>query len=224
MTRLAAFCIPILLALPLTASAEPLAITTRTTGLADPNAIVLGHLDIDDYDFYQGPPLPYEMTVRSVFDPDEPGIVPDAWGRATDMSTDVSVTFRIGDTVFSYSGEGRSTVQATAAGNYFHDVGFRFGSYVLSLANTLQAPPGTLGPDAFAPLEIDSGDGLDGGMRIDTYPANPDAPGFWSMSAPGQFASLQVISAVPEPAPLAMLATGLLGIGLGLRRRRTAHR
>jgi hypothetical protein len=221
MTRLTASCACILLALPLAASADPWTITSRTTGMADPNAIVLGHLDIDDFDNVQGGPLPYEMRISTLFDPTEP----DAWGRATDDTAGIWLYFRIGDAEFYFTGEGRSTVQATLDGYYSHEVGLRNGSYVLSLANILQAPAGALGADAFTPLQLDSGDELSGAMRIDSYPANPDAPGFWSMSASGEFASLNVLSPVPEPLPLAMLATGLFGVGLrmGWRGRNTAH-
>jgi hypothetical protein len=55
-----------------------------------------------------------------------------------------------------------------------------------------------------------------GQTNFSTLPNNPDAPGYWTQYANVQTMALQV-SPVPEPAPFALLAAGL--VTLGLRRR-----
>ena len=67
-----------------------------------------------------------------------------------------------------------------------------------------------------SPLYADAGDGVAGSYAIDAVPGYPDVPLHWQMASMIAAFSVQV-GVVPEPAPFALLAAGLLSPGLRRR-------
>lgn len=194
-----------LLALPLTALAEPFTVTTRSTGIADVNPTVLYYLGMDNT--IEASALPYELTIRSTFDP-----VADLPGRGEplfDRDSQVVVEFRLGNMRFDYTGSGMTWASVytpfDAGDGYWHQVELDN----LHFSQRGFAPAGTLGPGgALAMREL--GGITSGYVSIDAFPSNPDAPGYWTMNgAVNNFS----VSAVPEPAAYALMAAGLFVLG-----------
>jgi hypothetical protein len=218
MFRLAKHCLSLLLALPLAALADPISVTTRSTGSADPHPIVLDALGLDYWD-YSGGPLPYELTISSVFDPAGSGYFDEGF-RVSDYGSQVSLSLTLGADTFQFASEGATSVQAYS-GWYSHEIWFdspRPGSgKILFIANWLTGAPGLDSP----PLTLHQLVTSEGNAQLDAMPSNPDAPGFWSMYGKADSVTL-VTSPVPEPAPFGMLLGGVLVLGLWARLRHTS--
>jgi hypothetical protein len=213
-----------LLALPLTALADAVIVTTHAAGtVSSPNGIVLNALGLADTGVSE---LPYELTIQSSFDPVTALPGRDEW--AFDYSSDIVVDFRIGGESYHYAGLEASnavlyTPFVTNGDGYQHEVYFTplNSSYSVRFSQYALWPAGGLGAGgALTPRDI--GGSADGYLDIGAYPLNPDAPGSWRLGGTASSFSVQVMSAVPEPAPLAMLLAGLGGVAL-LRRIRQLH-
>lgn len=200
-----------LLALPLAAFANPFTVTTRSSGIANVNPTVLYYLGMDN--LIEATELPYELTMRSTFDPVEG--LPGRGESIFERESQVVVEFRLGDMRFDYTGRGMTWASVytpfDTGDAYWHQLDLDN----LSFSQRGYAPTGTLGPGgALAMREL--GGITSGRFWIDAVPTNPDAPGYWSMNgAVNNFS----VSAVPEPALYALMAAGLFV--LGWRRMRT---
>jgi hypothetical protein len=214
--RYCTFLLGAVLAVPLSAAAEAVAVSSRATGVADPNSLLLVQLGLD-FPPYQGPPLPYQLSLGAVFDPDAGGGYTDKNNRVEVRQTNVSVSFTIGGKNFAYSGPGWASAATSDAQWYVQRVGFSYGSDELAFTATLN-DPGGFRAHPLTPISF----GVDGspydGVRIDAYPRNPDAPGFWTLNADAGQMTLYVTSAVPEPASSWMAMAGLLALLVPLRR------
>jgi len=87
----------------------------------------------------------------------------------------------------------------------------------LSVVVGLDAPPGTFDPVALAAQRVRTGGDVSGYADILAITLDGNLPVYHEMVDNKAEVSLRVLSPVPEPAPCAMLAGGLLA--LGLRRR-----
>jgi hypothetical protein len=209
------------LALPSTVSAAPTTVTSATRGTAVPYYLTLHNLGWD-YTNDPGNPVPYELSISAVFDPDDP--TNSVWqGDMSQYRSDITVSFRLGTDLFTYSGPGVARL-LYGSGPYAMSVEYP-NSALTEFTHWFAAPNGALTGDPLLPRELDSADGLTSRLDITTWPSNPDAPGRWSMSGTPSFTSLTVISAVPEPASAISLVLGLLPIAanLGWKRRRAVN-
>lgn len=210
----------LLLALAAAAVADPVTVTTRSSGFIDANPGAVYHLGIDLYEARA--PLPYNLTIGATFDPAADGFLE---GERTYWTPDAAVALRlqIGTDTYRYDG----TVSATTSlrvseggSGYEQEIGLiplGIPRWVTFVSNTLDAPVGSGG--LFAPRTLSLGPGQ-GVMRIATFLDDPDAPSLsWAMRADADAMSLQVVSGVPEPAPACALALGLGMVGWWRRRR-----
>lgn len=197
--------------------AAPLNIVTHTSGTITFSSPALHLIDMmPDDDAFSAP---FSLHLETAFDPDSPDVVPDpAYGNPTDYSTDVYIRLSIGDRLLSYRGLAQASVSLDARGTYMHRVDLPYSWYDMTLSNYLHASPDVLGNDPFALRYLDGGAGLSGGFGITLWHQNPDAPGPRGDSANGTMASLQVISAVPEPSGPVLLAAGLIVLSARMRR------
>lgn len=213
-------CLALLLVLPIAAVANPVSVTTHSTGLVDPNPAVLGRLGIET----PGSILPYDLTVRSVFDPDSAGYL-NLGDFAIQDEGDLDISLKLGSKAYHFAGQGWSNVRTykvdDATDGYEHDITFSPPETVgfdVSIWNRMIAPAGTFTGQPVLATRRSPFTPLDAFTDFVATPSNPDAPGLWTMIGTVKTFSLQV-SPVPEPATLGMLAAGVLA--LGLRRRRT---
>jgi hypothetical protein len=64
--------------------------------------------------------------------------------------------------------------------------------------------------------------GVDYNLQYDLASQAPFGPGYGEFAATGQFVQVNfVVSPVPEPSSLLLMASGLIAISIGLRRRRS---
>jgi hypothetical protein len=214
--RYCTFLLAAVLAVPLAAAAKATSVSSRAIGLANPDVLLLSQLDLD-FSQYQGPPLSYQLDIGAVFDPGAGGGYSELGNRVEVRRTNVSVNFTIGGKTFAYNGPGWASAATSDTQWYVQQVGFSYGSDELAFTATLN-DPGTFRAHPLTPISF----GVDGspydGIRIEAYPHNPDAPGFWSLNADAGQMTLQVTSAVPEPASSWMAMAGLLVLLVPARR------
>lgn len=214
-----------LLALPLAALADPVTVTTRSSGVIDPNPGAVYHLGMDLYDDRNGP-LPYEMTLSSTFDPEQAGFLEAGPGYWT-ADADVVMQLQIGAERYRYDG----SVDATTSLRVFDGgTGYeqRIGliplgtpGMVTFVSNRMDAPVGSGGLFAPRTLSLGAGQGV---TRITTFLDDPEAPSLsWEMHAGAASMSLQVASAVPALAPSYALMAGVGTICCWRRRRRRSR-
>lgn len=211
----------LMLALPLAALADPVAVTTRSTGTSTVDDTVLSALGLNSVT--STAPVPYELTLRSTFDPDtSPPSTSDYW--AYNYGGAVEIDFRIGSQAYHYDGAANSYAnrQSGSWDGYTHAIYFdtpgpTTSNYTVYFYHTLYGLPGTSGLGGpLMPLDADASDGVQGYYTLHATPSNHDVPLSWYMDAYQSTVSINV-AAVPEPASFALLAAGLAT--LGLRRR-----
>jgi len=207
-------------ALPCTARAGTVEVTIHTSGSMDANPLVLYALGLDTSTTDR---LPFDLTISSSFD--SANLVDSAGGPyANAAGAELQVSFQLGAMTYRYAGTGGADVRLYDAGSgrqgYQLQIGFgpAFNNNLL-VRSVVIAPAGSFGASPLSPLSLGAGPGLAGFASVGAYPSNPDAPGFWTMSADADRFSLQVTSPVPEPAPFGMLAAGMFILG-GWRLRR----
>ncbi|MEH6435978.1 PEP-CTERM sorting domain-containing protein [Massilia sp. DD77] len=208
------------LGLPALVLAEPVSVTTHSTGTSNVDSTILFALGLDSVT--TAPFLPFELTLRSTFEPDA---IPSNW--AYNDGGEVAIDFRIGDQEFHYGGRADSSVnlydQSTSFDAYGHVISFNTpgppdSSYIIRFSHTLYYlpdNPGAAGP--LSPLYADARDGVYGHYTIDAFPSYPDVPLHWQMSSTTDAMLSVQVGVVPEPAPFLLLSAGLLT--LALRRR-----
>lgn len=210
----------LLCAAPALALADPVVVTTRTSGSATALPVLLTALGMDPAFALQE--LPYSLTLSSTYDPND---MPSVRGDYDyDYDSAIVVDFRLGDMHYRANANGASAVlRAASSGNdtYEHQVEFlppdSPWSYKFRQVGIL-ALPSLDGAGALTPRTLGPTDVVFGTMDITAYTAMPDAPGpSVLLGSTVSSMSVQVVSAVPEPAPFALLAAGVLT--LGLRRR-----
>ncbi|WP_020653189.1 PEP-CTERM sorting domain-containing protein [Massilia niastensis] len=213
----------ILLALPVAALADPVAVTTHSTGTSTVDNTILSALGLNSV--ATTAPLPYELTLRSTFDPGSDPLWPPGW--AYDFDSEVVIDFRIGSQVYHYDGTANSSVNRVSVSifdSYEHNIWFTTAgppdaNYTVHFHNRLYDLPGSMGLGGpLTPFDANesSGENVFGYYTINATPSNPDVPLSWSMQGPPATLSVHV-AVVPEPASFVLLAAGLLT--LGLRRR-----
>lgn len=202
------------------AGAAPVIVTSHTTGtivIGSPALFILGlELDASMYDA----PLPFSLRLESVFDPDAPDVYQDPWGNPTDYSTDVSFNLSVGDLALSYTGQALTSLGLSSRGNYVHTIDLPYWTYDLTLSNFLSGPPHVMGSNPFALRDLDAGAGLSGSFDLALWPQNPETSIWWGDGADSQVATLQVVSAIPEPAAPVLLAAGLMIVAARMRQQR----
>lgn len=210
----------LLLAPSLLAQAASVTVSTRSTGSMRTDDTVLRALGLEPV--ASTAPLPYALRLSSSFDPDANRA---NWAFGDGGS--VLVEYRIGEQSFRYEGRADSSAgrydQSIYVDAYEHGIGFATpaspeAGYRIQFSHTLYSlPRGTTETLPLRPYQADERDGLQGYATLRAYPANPEVPLSWEMSSSiAPFSTVQV-TVVPEPAGWALLAGGLLT--LGLRRR-----
>lgn len=208
------------LAMPLGALADPVAIVTRTSGTMTTNDTVMGWLGL------AAPPglaiLPYELTIRTVMDPQAPGFDGSrGYWVQQDNSAQLDVTLALGAQTYHYAGLGTAAVSGVG------DIYRQHIRYAL--------------PGSASGLLIFQNDASIGGMNFGSdSPLHPpqlgEVPSTWAYATvngvdhPGapdeEFASMTgdgkvfSVSMVPEPAQGALLAAGMATLLLRTRKPR----
>jgi hypothetical protein len=210
-------CAAVVLMAPMLAMAEPFTIISHATGTI-PAATYNRALAQLGFDVAEVDGGPFELRLESVIDPDEFGVIVDSNGNPTDFSSAVELSLRIGDRVLPFKGDATASVSSYAGGYYTHSIRFQYDYYWTYLTLDL-ASPSFNGSDVLALRTLDSSNGLTGTFSILNFPTNPDAPGMWEFRTNASHVSLQVMSAVPEPAQSGLLCAGLLLLAAPIRRR-----
>lgn len=219
----------LLLAAPLALMAAPVTVTTHSAGIIDLNSVSLGYAySVMNVLGLEPPtttgPLPYELTIEANFDTDTM-VSPQAFW-AYSYGGDVAVAFKIGTQAYHFAGPGNSTVnlydQSVYVADYGHSVWFETPDDIYGFYHHLLGPPASLGIfNPLAALYADQNDGVSGSATIFLDPQANDVQDVFSIQGSGPVMSVHV-APIPEPAPFAMLAAGL--VMLGLLRRHSGNR
>lgn len=222
----------LLLALPLVAQAQtatqPVTVVTRSTGTVEVEPTVLRMLGAADH-LQQADTLPYELTLTSNYD--WPGPLPARNEQANSWyPRSIAIDFRVGDFNFHYDGAG--SVLANLRGFtqdsdlYYHDLTFSSREAVYTtyygFIQELLVPIGSLGQGG--PLTPTQGEGSYAGGQLQVSYMTPwlDSTRYYRMFGDIGTYSVQVTSPVPEASAYAMLAVGMLTLGLRRRVGRTS--
>ncbi|MBZ2209551.1 hypothetical protein [Massilia soli] len=210
----------LLLALAGTAVAEPVTVTTRSTGTTAPDATIMMALGLKQVPATAS--LPYALTLTSHFDSDDP------WARDHGINEggEVMVDFLIGGQAYHYKGSATSKVERTSVSvfdSYQHrgwfDISAPDAGFTVQFYNDVYYLPGSSGQAGpLTPFDATEKSGKDvfGHSAVIMYPDNPDVPLRWAMDATVATIAVQV-AVVPEPPQVALLAAGLLTLAMRLR-------
>lgn len=205
---------------PAAALADPVTISSKTTGMIVIGTPMLGTIDMHPPDDgFPSPGVPFLMQLESTFDTSASDVILRPDGTLIDPRTQVELLFTVGDRRLSFSGMGRSSVGMTAGGSYAHRVFLYVNGAEVQFQNIFEGPSRLFSGDLLALRDLSASDGLLGRFGASYNSDNPDRPGpDLGDGGPAGFASLQV-SAVPEPAYAGMFVTGLLALGAFVRKR-----
>lgn len=208
----------LLLALPLVALADPVTVTTHSTGINSTNQSSLGATNVllnvlGLEPLTSNAPLPYELTLTSAFDTDT---LPSPESFSAQAYGDVVIDFRLGTQVYHYAGPANSqahlAAQSAAVEEYSHTIFFVTPNYGYGFAHDLQGPPGSLGQfNPLAPLDVDE-------SKLTNYSAHLfftlfAEPISYSVDPTSSTMSVHV-AAIPEPASFVLLAAGVATLAL----------
>lgn len=208
----------LLLALPLLAVAEPVTVTSHSTGIHRTDDATLGTtnsmLNVLGLDpLPSTAPLPYALTLTSTFDTDTMPSTESFWAQAIG---EVVVDFRIGAQVYHYAGPANSiahlAAQSVGAEEYSHTIWLETPNYYHGFGHAMLGPAGSMGEfNPLAPLDVDESRLTDFSARLNfALKAEPISFGLEPISA-----TMSVhVAVVPEPASFALLAAGLAALAL----------
>lgn len=218
----------ILLALPLVAVADPVTVTTRSTGIHSTNADSLGTtnsmLNVLGLDpLTSTAPFPYELTLTSTFDTNAMPSPESFWAQAIG---DVVIDFRIGTQVYHFAGPANSiahlAAQSVNVEEYSHTIWLETPNYFHGFGHAMLGPAGSMGEfNPLAPLHVDETDLTNFSAHLNFgLKAEPISFGLDPISST---MSVHVV-AVPEPASFALLAAGLATLAMPRLLSRRARR
>jgi hypothetical protein len=221
------FC-TLLLALPLVAVADPVTVTTHSTGVQNTNDAslagansMLNVLGLDP--LVPGAPVPYDLTLTSTFDTNSMPSPESFWAYA---NGNVVIDFHIGAQTYHYAGAANSSAhlagQSANVEEYGHTISLEAPNYFYGFAHEMTGPTGSMGQfNPLAPLDVDE-------SKLTNYSAHigfslKTEPISFSMDPTTSTMTVHV-AAVPEPASYALLAAGLAMFALPRLRARRARR
>lgn len=201
-----------------TAAAQAVRVTSQLSGdrlFQGPQVLYqIGH---GDFYGFTGDAMPFDLTLSALIDPDAVSELGD--GSQVLARADVAVTLAMGGTTSRFSDPGATVRLLSDPAGYRMEVTFGIDLVIASFTTWMQGPAGSFSGLALAPQEVVQGPGMTSRTTIMTYPPHPDIPYSWTTGSPGSAASLSIVSAVPEPANIAMLAAGLAALALVGRRK-----
>lgn len=201
-----------------TAAAQPVRITSQLSGdQLFRGPYVLWQIGHGDFYNFMGDAMPFDLTLSAVLDP---SALPDSHddGAFYAQRGDVTVTLAMGGTI-SHSSDTSALVRLSKdSDSYRMQVSLGIGLVVAEFTTWMRGPVGSFDGLLLAPREVVQGPGMISRAEILTYPPHSDIPYSWATGSPGTAASLNVVSAVPEPANAAMLCAGLLALACARRR------
>jgi hypothetical protein len=208
MSKLARMFALLLLSLPIAALAEPVRVTTQSSGHMFPNPRFFALVGLDTPEDTSA--LPYDLTMNSIFD-----------SSTGPYSAAVDVTLNIGTMSFQYSGDGLSSI-GTGDFGFYHDVFFSQPG-VLQATVSMRQTADVAGVDfparpPLTPRDLNNLGPEAAHASVYMYATHndPEFPflEFPEMEATAESYSLHIVSAVPEPRSYGMLLSGMLTLGL----------